>query len=304
MERISSKTFRFYQGRYLALMLTGDRCQGILRHQHQPLALLQDQQLEPLVCDAQDSIHGASPDCLSGFNPYGYRRLAMNSLPIAYTGEWLEPLIGGYLLGNGYRAYSTTLMRFQSPDNLSPFGEGGLNAYSYCSGDPINYTDTTGHVMKKIPALRPRVLRDRDVGSRPASSQALRETQKIQPPGITANLEPSTSSPQPSTTIVWTKEHDNAVRERVREVFGPLHNRPRAETTAKLNVVIQNFSLNYYRGEAGSHNPAPPARKASLFKRFKRWVLCGARPTSGRSEATGATQPAPTESISIRGARE
>ena len=50
-----------------------------------------------------------------------------------------------YLLGNGYRAYNSVLMRFQSPDSLSPFTVGGLNCYAYCTGDPINYADPSGH---------------------------------------------------------------------------------------------------------------------------------------------------------------
>jgi len=32
-------------------------------------------------------------------------------------------------------------MRFLSPDTLSPFDEGGLNAYCYCLGDPVNHHD-------------------------------------------------------------------------------------------------------------------------------------------------------------------
>lgn len=53
-----------------------------------------------------------------------------------------------YLLGNGYRAYHTALMRFGSMDNLSPFGEGGINAYAYCGNDPVNRADPTGHMFK------------------------------------------------------------------------------------------------------------------------------------------------------------
>lgn len=41
-----------------------------------------------------------------------------------------------------------TLMRFLSPDRLSPFGKGGINSYCYCSGDPINYIDPTGRARK------------------------------------------------------------------------------------------------------------------------------------------------------------
>jgi RHS repeat-associated protein len=65
-----------------------------------------------------------------------------------------ETNIGWYLLGNGYRAYNPRLMRFHSPDSWSPFGGGGLNAYMYCVGDPINRVDPTGHVPWIEPWLK------------------------------------------------------------------------------------------------------------------------------------------------------
>ncbi|MCO8161603.1 RHS repeat-associated core domain-containing protein [Pseudomonas sp. 21LCFQ010] len=63
-----------------------------------------------------------------------------------FNGELCDPLTGHYLLGNGYRAYNPVLMRFNSPDSLSPFGEGGLNAYAYCQADPVNRIDPNGHL--------------------------------------------------------------------------------------------------------------------------------------------------------------
>jgi hypothetical protein len=36
------------------------------------------------------------------------------------------------------------LMRFHSPDAASPFRHGGLNAYVYCIGDPVNHSDPSG----------------------------------------------------------------------------------------------------------------------------------------------------------------
>lgn len=36
-------------------------------------------------------------------------------------------------------------MKFCSPDEWSPFGRGGVNAYAYCAGDPVNGSDPTGH---------------------------------------------------------------------------------------------------------------------------------------------------------------
>ncbi|MEE1921314.1 RHS repeat-associated core domain-containing protein [Pseudomonas sp. 148P] len=54
---------------------------------------------------------------------------------------------GYYLLGQGYRAYNPVLMRFTSADSWSPFGRGGLNAYAYCAGDPVNASDPSGHFL-------------------------------------------------------------------------------------------------------------------------------------------------------------
>jgi RHS repeat-associated protein len=65
---------------------------------------------------------------------------------LGFNGELRETRLGWYLLGNGYRAYSPVLMRFHSPDSWSPFGKGGLNAYMYCVGDPVNFSDPTGHI--------------------------------------------------------------------------------------------------------------------------------------------------------------
>ncbi|MFC9627560.1 RHS repeat-associated core domain-containing protein [Streptomyces sp. NPDC056930] len=63
---------------------------------------------------------------------------------LGFNGERPDPVTGCYLLGNGYRAFDPVLMRFHSPDSLSPFDGGGLNPYAYCLGDPINRVDPTG----------------------------------------------------------------------------------------------------------------------------------------------------------------
>jgi RHS repeat-associated protein len=63
-----------------------------------------------------------------------------------FNGEHPDPLTGHYPLGNGYRSYNPVLMRFNSPDSLSPFDEGGINGYAYCTGDPVNRGDSTGHL--------------------------------------------------------------------------------------------------------------------------------------------------------------
>lgn len=87
---------------------------------------------------------GASEGRLYSWSPWG------NGNPVrgltGFNGERPDPLSGSYHLGNGYRAYNPVLMRFNCPDNLSPFGAGGINPYAYCAGDPINHIDPSGHM--------------------------------------------------------------------------------------------------------------------------------------------------------------
>lgn len=67
-----------------------------------------------------------------------------------YNGELRDACMKGnsaaYPLGNGSRLYLPCLGVFASMDTLSPFGEGGLNPYRYCHGDPVNLRDPSGHV--------------------------------------------------------------------------------------------------------------------------------------------------------------
>ena len=65
---------------------------------------------------------------------------------LAFTGQPRDPLTGCYHLGNGHRTYNPVLMRFHSADRLSPFDKGGINAYAYCVGDPVNRHDPSGRV--------------------------------------------------------------------------------------------------------------------------------------------------------------
>ncbi|WP_175653394.1 RHS repeat-associated core domain-containing protein [Pseudomonas sp. Marseille-P9899] len=92
-----------------------------------------------------------------GYSPYGSP--TANRPPqshLGFNGEFRERPQGWYHLGNGHRVFNPVLMRFHSPDRLSPFAEGGLNPYAYCLGDPLNYVDPTGrapsweHIMTGV----------------------------------------------------------------------------------------------------------------------------------------------------------
>ncbi|MDO7899593.1 RHS repeat-associated core domain-containing protein [Pseudomonas citrulli] len=90
---------------------------------------------------ASQTVPQATAYSVSGYSPVD----EASHRVLGFNGERHDKSSGFYLLGNGYRAFNTVLMRFNSPDNQSPFGEGGMNAYAYCAGDPVNRTDPTGH---------------------------------------------------------------------------------------------------------------------------------------------------------------
>ncbi|MBV4503395.1 RHS repeat-associated core domain-containing protein [Pseudomonas sp. BW13M1] len=94
------------------------------------------------ACDQQHSVL-VSAGAARGYTPYGALPSATGPR-LAYVGQVRESLMGLYHLGNGHRSYDPCLMRFLSPDALSPFGRGGMNAYVYCAGDPVNYQDRNG----------------------------------------------------------------------------------------------------------------------------------------------------------------
>jgi len=81
----------------------------------------------------------------SAYTAYGHDAATDAQTLLGFNGERRNRMPALYLLGNGYRAYSTVLGRFTSPDSWSPFGDGGINSYCYCSGDPVNFIDPSGH---------------------------------------------------------------------------------------------------------------------------------------------------------------
>jgi len=101
-----------------------------------------------LATNSQNSIiiaYAQGKTGLVNYLPFGFA-LALSQMPIRlkFTGEQQDPITGLYLLGNGYRSFSPALGRFVSPDKVSPFGNGGLNSYAYCNGDPVNLVDPEG----------------------------------------------------------------------------------------------------------------------------------------------------------------
>jgi RHS repeat-associated protein len=94
------------------------------------------------------------------YSPFGFlNRHRSIDATCAFNGCYHEPATHTYLLGNGYRAFNPLLMRFHSPDSLSPFAEGGLNAYAYVGNDPANRIDPSGHFSINLVKLHRRLTK-------------------------------------------------------------------------------------------------------------------------------------------------
>ena len=143
---------QFYQDDVLVSELRGLVGLTFLRSEHRLLAAsekdMHEHRVHLLGTDQSNSVlHSVSLRQREAFaySPYGTSTPKNPPYLPGYTGQAPDPITGHYQLGNGARAFNPILMRFNSPDTLSPFGDGGLSAYGYCWGDPIGHTDPTGH---------------------------------------------------------------------------------------------------------------------------------------------------------------
>ncbi|WP_313739642.1 RHS repeat-associated core domain-containing protein [Pseudomonas sp.] len=102
--------------------------------------------MKPSLLPTTRHKRSGTPDvraAMRAYTAYGHHAESGDS-PFGFTGQLRDAATGCYLLGNGRRAFNPQLARFHSPDDLSPFQAGGLNAYAYCAGDPINRSDPSG----------------------------------------------------------------------------------------------------------------------------------------------------------------
>lgn len=164
-------TLIFYNQTRLATEIEGELTRRLFEYNAHPLALQQDGATSTLLAtDMQTSVlHSVSADGTQqahAYTPFGHQRDVTTLHSVSgFNGERPDPVTGHYLLGQGYRAFNPVLMRFNSPDSLSPFGKGGINAYAYCENNPANKVDPTGHIpilVKFISRLKTRAWTTRN----------------------------------------------------------------------------------------------------------------------------------------------
>ncbi|MCL6705192.1 RHS repeat-associated core domain-containing protein [Pseudomonas sp. T1.Ur] len=232
-----ARTQRFYLKDRLTSEIQGSVRRSIFQQEAQLLAQQehQDDAVETtlLATDQQRSVLHALDATQShplAYTPYGHRP-AQNGLLslLGFNGERPDPVTGHYLLGNGYRAFNPVLMRFNSPDSLSPFGEGGLNAYVYCVGDPVNRNDPTGHTWVWLK----RLLRTAGVMS-PASS----------PPSVVRTAV-NINNPTPSISNTVPPPPYSPPSTRHADIMPRIHQGPASEITRLESIVsIDRGALN------------------------------------------------------------
>ncbi|WP_166367074.1 RHS repeat domain-containing protein [Pseudomonas akapageensis] len=156
----ASESLRAYQGYSLSSTLEDGVLTQYLYDGDRPLGQQQPgspAQTRLLLTDAANSVIGESDAGgvqTANYSAYGERAgdNGLDSL-LAFNGEARDKAFGWYLLGRGYRAYNPSLMRFHSPDSLSP-EESGINPYLYCLGNPITWRDPTGHRADSVAPRR------------------------------------------------------------------------------------------------------------------------------------------------------
>ncbi len=150
----AAQTRRFHQGDRLDCSVQDNTRFSYLHDEARPVA---QQQVGAaagnllLLTSANNSVIGESQGQTLrevSYSAYGEPGNQAMQCPLGFNGELRDRSTGWYLLGNGYRAYNPYLMCFHSLDSLSPFKEGWINPYTYCVGDPINFSDPTGHFLK------------------------------------------------------------------------------------------------------------------------------------------------------------
>ena len=157
MKKIMTNILFFYQTDKLVTVQRGNEIRTILRGMEVPLAEQGTDSMSASGLLATDD-KGCVMSIGDGkkhlvYTVYGHASSPHSPCTIlGFNGQPFDAFINAYLLGNGYRAYNPGLRRFAAPDSLSPYSEGGLNAYCYCESDPVNNVDPSGHFM--LPLLK------------------------------------------------------------------------------------------------------------------------------------------------------
>jgi RHS repeat-associated protein len=255
----------FYSGSKLAVLKSTQEMQRIFRSRDLTLAEMKTMDVALAALD-----HRQTPVLLAAnkarqsfaFTPFGHM-CTTSTVNIGFTGELLDRASGCYLLGAGHRSYSPALMRFQSADTQSPFLRGGINAYGYCSSDPLNYSDPSGQVRwRDLKSIRRIFQNDRSQTPAqptlppysPPSSEAIATENRPSPPTYFGWGEPPPQYDQLAPQMInGNQTRPYSVIPKNGELVLEMHN-------GKTRVV--NSLVEITQANAQARNPALPAAAA------------------------------------------
>lgn len=209
------------------------------------------------------------PNQANAYSPFGYLAGSSPLNILAYAGQVFDQYLSGYLLGQGYRCYAPSLMRFTSPDSISPFGEGGINAYSYCTGDPVNKVDPSGQMGQRTGLtghLSRFGLTKRD---------------------LKAHLKPLAKAEYKGKSLQVIKVHSETFT-----TFEFTGNSPRIDAQVVAQSPLAELSGVYFKKD-DTHIPATSrARGALTVKRFREGRDCATHPCFHQPSQAGAVSTA------------
>lgn len=200
-----NSTQLFYNGDRIATELNSSKAIVFFCHERTPLAEIPIGSEATLhALDLKSSILksiSAFESQAWSYTPYGYRvAVSCGGITglLGFNGERADLVTGHYLLGQGYRAYNPVLMRFNSPDNLSPFGKGSINSYSFCEDDPVNNADPDAHFSQFWRVIRDAIASKR-IFNTVARTRAVASPEAATPLGLFSKVE---GAPHVTETIL------------------------------------------------------------------------------------------------------
>ncbi|WP_082425854.1 RHS repeat-associated core domain-containing protein [Pseudomonas sp. NBRC 111132] len=221
----------FYSGWRLTTKVSADNTCSVFAGADVVIGEVSEQTRWLLAVDRQNSIFKVQHS--RSYSPYGFDQAALTASLLAYKGEHRDVTSGCDLLGNGVRAYSPVLMRFCSPDVISPFGAGGINAYVYCEADPINYLDTDGRM--KVPVIPSPWASKQPYGI----SQRSRAIQRVSPPSPLSAMSKMVEALPENGYLPLPRVHPEGASSQPRRSYSSLHAVPK-EFWEKAGELYKN----------------------------------------------------------------
>ncbi|MDX9665632.1 RHS repeat-associated core domain-containing protein [Pseudomonas sp. P5_152] len=240
---------RFYCTSRLATEIHGAVRTSLFQHDDHLLAQQrhQNDQLDTtlLATDQQRTVLSAldttRPHPLA-YTPYGHRPAENGLLSLlGFNGQRPDPVTGHYHLGNGYRQFNPVLMRFNSPDSWSPFGQGGLNAYGYCDGEPVLGSDPMGHsnIFRRAWKGIKNMFGRTPGKTKSSTSGPIRETQVPATISSKSMINPDLQHSTNSTSTVIADTRDPELLRRLNNLKGtsthPTSSRPQTPNTVGVS---------------------------------------------------------------------